>query len=675
MSGFYESEPLLDLFILETSQQLEQLEQLILLSEQADEFANISVKEIFRIMHNIKGSSAMMLFKNIASLAHSMEDLFYFIRESKEQEINCPLICELVFLGIDFIKVEMEKIKNKDETDGDPKEIITKIQLILNEFKVNTDIRPTDSESSTGSNQKYYISQAKPLVKVIKNYEAIVFFDDGCEMENVRAYTIIHNLKDKASELVYFPDNIIEDDKTVEIIRREGFKLQFNSSMSLDEVKQFFDTVIFLKDLKIKELTSEDIKLKEVEEIKQLQTQTKDKPLEDTLGSNYKGLVSVNLTKLDKLMDLIGELVIAESIVTQNPDLKDLNLDNFKKSARHLRKIINEVQDTVMSIRMVPLDMTFHKMHRIVRDMCKNLNKEVNLEIAGEETEVDKNIIEQISDPLMHLVRNAIDHGIETTDDRIAKGKAKSGRVKLEAKNAGSEVIITISDDGGGLNKDKIINKAKMNNLLQKDESELTDKEIYGLILLPGFSTKENVTEYSGRGVGLDVVARTIENVGGVVSIDSKEGIGTTITLRIPLTLAIIDGMNIKVGKSRFTIPTTSIKESFRITDNDLIIDPDGNEMLMIRGKCLPVLRLNNFYHLYTDVKRMEEGIITIIESDRGALCIFSDELLGEQQIVVKPLPDYIKNTKKANGLAGCTLLGDGSISLILDVNGLIIHK
>lgn len=354
--------------------------------------------------------------------------------------------------------------------------------------------------------------------------------------------------------------------------------------------------------------------------------------------SSQQNIISVNMTKLDKLMDLVGEMVIAEDMVIQNPDLKGMELENFQKAARQLQKITSEIQDIVMSIRMVPLSATFLKMHRIVRDMSKKLGKEVELKIIGEETEVDKNVIEHISDPIMHLVRNAIDHGIETPEDRLAKNKPETGIITLEAKNAGNDVLIIIKDDGRGLNKEKILQKARKNGLLFKDEEELPDKEIYNMIFLPGFSTKENVTEFSGRGVGMDVVVKNIETIGGSVSVDSTPDKGSTVTLKIPLTLAIIDGMNIRVGSSFYTIPTISIRESFRPKENDVFSDPNGNEMIMVRGQCYPILRIHELLKVNTSVTDFTDGIITIVEQDERTVCIFSDELIGQQQVVVKAL-------------------------------------
>jgi two-component system chemotaxis sensor kinase CheA len=379
------------------------------------------------------------------------------------------------------------------------------------------------------------------------------------------------------------------------------------------------------------------------------------------------------LNKLDQLLDLVGELVISEAMVTNNPDLADIQgLDNFSKAARQHRKVINELQDIVMSIRMVPLAGTFQKMNRIVRDMSKILGKQIDLQIHGEETEVDKNIIEHLSDPIMHLIRNAIDHGIEPAEERIAQDKPAAGKIQLEAKSEGGDVWITIRDDGGGLDREKILTKALEHGHISKMEAELSDQEIYEFILLPGFSTNTEVTEFSGRGVGMDVVAQNIEEIGGSVYIDSKLNIGTVISLKIPLTLAIIDGMGIRVGSSIYTVPITSIRESFKAKEGEVFTDPDGMEMIMVRGECLSILRLHKIYKIETTVTEIHNGIVMIVETDNRSVCLFADELIGEQQVVVKALPKYIKKIK---GIGGCTLLGDGRSSLILDIAGLINYQ
>lgn len=707
MSNQSANEPLMDMFLFETSQLLEQLEQSILISEKGSGYTEEAVNEIFRIMHTIKGSASMMLFDDIAKLAHAIEDLFFYIRKEKPEHVDSSTLSDMVLEGVDFIKIEIEKIKNNNPSDGNSQELVNAMKGYLSDLKnrdkktgdqAERDSKQEDKNEVESPKQQYYISQVKSQEVTYRySYKAVLHFEDGCEMENIRAYTIVHNLKDITEAIRYIPEDIIDSDESINVIRQNGFQIFLKADLPYDKINEFFMQTIFLKDLELTQLedgfeleqpqkpkeepvnvtlAAPPIKIPEILDdgkgIKEYRASATAHEKDSPVGSAVQSIISVNVAKLDKLMDLVGEMVIAEAMVIQNPDLSGLELDNFTKAARQLSKITDEMQDMVMSIRMVPLSATFNKMHRIVRDMCKKLNKEVKLEIIGEETEVDKNIIEHISDPLMHLVRNAVDHGIEATSERISKGKPTEGVITLEAKNAGSDVLIIVRDDGKGLNREKILKKARENNLLFKNEEDMTDKEIFNMILLPGFSTKDKVTEYSGRGVGMDVVTKNIEAVGGSLTVDSITDKGTIITMKIPLTLAIIDGMNIKVGNSRYTIPTITIKESFRPKDEDIIKDPDGNEMIMVRGQCYRVQRLHELYRVQTDITKFSEGIIIMVEQDEKSVCIFADELLGQQQVVVKALPVYIQNFKKNKGLAGCTLLGDGSISLILDIADLI---
>jgi len=305
--------------------------------------------------------------------------------------------------------------------------------------------------------------------------------------------------------------------------------------------------------------------------------------------------------------------------------------------------------------------------------MSKKLGKDVELDIAGEETEVDKNIIDNLADPLMHLRRNAMDHGIETKTERKDTGKDSKATIKLEAQNTGGDVLITIKDDGRGIDREKVLKKAIENGLITKPENEMSDKEVYALILLPGFSTKERITEFSGRGVGMDVVKKNIDKLGGNIHIDSSLGEGTTINIRIPLTLAIVDGMMISVGDAIYTIPTVSIRESFKANPKDLLADTNGNEMIMIRGLCYPITRIHSLFGVNTQGTDLCEGIMVVIEDNGKSVVVFADRLIGEQQVVVKPLPQYLMPYGvKESGIGGCTILGDGSISLIIDVMTLI---
>ncbi|MCX7615012.1 MAG: chemotaxis protein CheA [Clostridiales bacterium] len=684
MSDFFSDGDMLDIYIFETSQNLEQLEMLILETEKSSFYTENDINEIFRIMHTIKGSAAMMGFNNLSNLAHCVEDLFYFLREHKPESVDYSALSDSILDGIDFIKIELKKIKDHSRSDGDVAFLIENIEKFLGQLRNQYPAdRVMEKQTSITMQQTSNNKENRITMPGLNLFKATIFFENGCEMENIRAYSITHELEKIADEFYYLPKDIIDNDQSVQTIRNDGFKVYVKTNKSFGEMEDFFKKTVFLKDLEFVQL-EDDNELKQFEPLSQINleeihlkemttgvsSKNDDKDRAE-IHSVSQSIISVSVEKLDKLMDLVGEMVMAESMVVQNPELKKMELDDFYKAARHLHKITSELQDIVMSIRMVPLSTTFQKMHRIVRDMSKKLDKEVQLEILGEETEVDKNIIEHISDPLMHLVRNAIDHGIEETAEREAVGKSKYGKVTLEAKNAGSDVLVLVKDDGHGLSKEKILKRAKDNELLIKPEQEMTDKEIYNLIFLPGFSTKENITEFSGRGVGMDVVTKNIETVGGFISIDSTEGEGSIITMKIPLTLAIIDGMNIKVGHSCYTIPTITIKESFKPKQSDLIQDPDGNEMIMVRGNCYPIFRLHQYFNVKTEITDFTNGILIMVEQNEKTFCVFADELLGQQQVVVKTLPKYIKNKQRMEGLAGCTLLGNGSISLILDVGKL----
>lgn len=648
-------ETLIEMFIFETEQLLENLEQIILDSEERENFTPESINEIFRIMHTTKGSATVMGFENMSLLAHTVEDLFHYIRENHVQSLDFAALSDLILRSIDFLKAELLKVKAGDEPDGSCEQLISDIETFLSQLK--------------GASRK-------------RTMQAIVYFQEDCGMENVRAFNIVHQLQEIADQIEYIPADIKENPDTAEMIRREGFQVRFRTDQTYKQIHHLLSAIAYLKDMHLSEWMEnhDDEQLRNGASNEQSGDSRYNGQVDESAARfepthravHHQSMISVSVNKLDTLMDLIGELVISEAMVTQNPDLQGLELDNFVKSARQLRKIINELQDVAMSIRMVPLSMTFQRMHRIVRDMGKKLNKEVRLEIIGEETEVDKNIIEHISDPLMHLIRNAIDHGIETAEERERAGKPRIGTVTLEAKNSGGDVLILVKDDGRGLNRERIYRKAKENGLTDRPEEELTDREIFSYIFLPGFSTNDSVTEYSGRGVGMDVVSRNIGVVGGTITVDSKPGEGTVFTVKIPLTLAIMDGMNVRVGRSIYTLPINSVKESFKAESGQIITDPNGHEMIMIRGHCYSVLRLHELYQVQTDITDLSEGIMVMVEHDGKEICIFVDELIGQQQVVVKAMPAYIRRFRSARGLAGCTLLGDGSISLILDVGSLI---
>jgi two-component system chemotaxis sensor kinase CheA len=404
-----------------------------------------------------------------------------------------------------------------------------------------------------------------------------------------------------------------------------------------------------------------DQTLKEQQEIKT----KKEASSKDKNAAAKRQDIRVDLEKLDNLINLIGEMVIAENMLIHNPDLEGLELENFGKAAQQMSKIVRELQEMAMIIRMIPVAGLFRRMIRLVHDLSVKSGKKVELKLYGQETEVDKTVIETITDPLVHLLRNSMDHGLEPPEERRKAGKPEKGEIRLSARHEEGEVWITLEDDGRGLNREKIIAKAISNGLIEGDGSDLSDKAVYNLIFQPGFSTAEKITDISGRGVGMDVVKQNLDKIKGRVEVHSKPGLGTKIILRIPLTLAIIDGMLVRVGDTRCIVPILAIKEAFRPTQKAITVTPDGEELARIRENFFPVVRLHQILQKTPDHMELQEGILIVLEYQDKRICLLVDEILGQQQTVIKALSDYIGNVR---GCSGCTILGNGEVCLILDI-------
>lgn len=793
-------EAMADMYVFETTSLLDELDQVLMKTENESGFGEEEINDIFRTMHTIKGSSAMMGLENMSKLAHAIEDMFYIIRENNPVISSPESLYDLIFAASDLMKAEIELLGEDEYSPTDFTEAMEKIEAFVAVLKGDVEAEasgggaPAETQGQTAEAQSEESASSQTKVKV--------YFEEDCKMENLRASLVINRITEVCSELAYFPENIEGDSSTAKTIVEKGFEIHFcpakgktvddiieiikntpnvsrcdlvqrgsdtpsaSASGHTASVKVYFDDDCKMENLRAALVVSnikdvcEDVTYEpaDIEENpatskmiaengfvvhfdadataavtqaientpsvkfyefienaapaaapetkptapaakpaaeaapKKAEPAPKPAPkpvakaepkvpaaAEHSSGAAAKAggkqsLISVNLNKLDTLLDLVGEIVITEAMVTSNPDLNGLKLDNFQKSARQLRKLNEELQDAVMSIRMVPLSGAFNKMTRIVRDMKVKLNKDVDLIFEGEETEVDKSIIDQLNDPLMHMVRNSMDHGIEeNVEDRIAAGKSPKGKITLSAFNASGEVIIVVADDGQGINPEKVLAKAERNGLLTRPASDYSEKEILNMIMLPGFSTNEEVTEYSGRGVGMDVVRKNIEKIGGSVSVESKYGEGSSFIIKIPLTLSIVEGMEISVGSSIFSIPINSIRESFKVQPDQIVRDTNGREMIMIRGECFPLIRLYELYGLTPQTEDIFEGIVLTVESDGKCACLLADKLIGEHQVVVKPFSPLLSNYNiKRDGMSGCSILGDGSITIILDVNNII---
>ena len=720
MAEDFNTQGMLEIYLYENGQLLEQLQEIVLEQKDEDCFDEESINEIFRAMHTIKGSSGIMMFDEITKISHKLEDVFYYLRESKPDNVPHLELVEHVLQVVDFITSEMIKIESGKPADGNASDYVDALDAFLNKIKNGEGEQKKEIKENVHEEpQQFYI--APMATSASRFYKIYLTFKKDLPLANVHAYKAVYALKEIAEDLLHYPEDIISDDHAADEILENGFKMLLQAQCSEDDIRGIIQEGYDIQKVEVYECTAkefrqgfdsigseiridlessvEDIEAKaDGSTIDSVSDDSKAEPKPEpkamapgdfvieskepgkakklakdkTKKHDKAAFMSVDIRKMDMLMDLIGELVIAESVVLQNPDLQvtGLKLDNFNKAARQMKKISSDLQNTIMSMRMVPLTNTFQKMNRIVFDVSRKLGKEIEFEMVGDQTEVDKNVSEHISDPLMHLVRNSVDHGIEMPEERVAAGKTEKGKITLSAKNESGKIWITVQDNGKGLDRAKILAKARKQELLDpyKLDKEYTDKEVFQLITLPGFSTKEAVTEYSGRGVGMDVVVSNLQSIGGSLEIESVLGQGSQMIMKIPLTLAIVDGIVMQVGKSAFVVETNIVKEFMQARQEMLVMKPDGQELAMVRGECYPVLRVGDWYQLTGYKSDIENGMFVLVEVEGQMVCLFVDSLIGKQEIVVKPIPDYIKKVK---GLSGCTQLGDGSIALILDVAAL----
>lgn len=689
-------ESMLDVYIYETQQLLQSLDDILLDGEGVERLDDDQINEVFRVMHTIKGASSMMEFEEIAKVAHAVEDVFAQIRENGAADDQWPPVFDMVFRAVSFFNGELAKIQSSGKPDGADQQLITDLHHQLAEMKGDAVSASEEIPRREADPAVSGASTAPDSDPSLPYYKIKAVFEPNCKMEGIRALGVREDLKKICPRVATEPEKL-EGDEAARAVRDKGLIAYVQTGENPDELDHILRSTLFLKKYSVLPIDGTDEEIPETIRLKNTtpeeasagtepakaepaaQKSKKETPdasallMENVAKQNF---ISVNVNKLDSLLNMVGEIVTAQSMVISNANFGERAHDSFDVAAKQLHNLINELQDIVMSIRMLPVSTVFHKMRRLVRDMSKKVGKDVELVMQGEETEVDKNVIDSLSDPLMHIIRNSVDHGIESPAERVRKGKPEKGRVTLEARTTGSDVVVTVSDDGCGLQRSKILKKAREKGLLTKAENEMSDKEVYSLIFLPGFSTNEEVTEYSGRGVGMDVVRKNIGQIGGSVSVESEPGKGTKMIIRIPLTLTIVDGMRFSVGNISFIVPTVSVKTAIKPKEGDIFTDPEGNEMIMLLGECYSVVRLSRLFSIDTPVQKPEDGMLMHLTTEEQDFCILFDHLDGEYQVVAKTLPNYLSHcTTRLSGISGCAVLGDGSINLIVDVNGLRAGK
>lgn len=673
----------LDIFLEEAKEHLQSMNQ-SLLNLEKDFSDKELLNEIFRVSHTLKGMAGTMGYSKMSSLTHEMENLLHAVRGGKIDVTED--IIDVLFECFDLLEEYTAYIaENGEEGNSQSKELVAKLNHIINnegevptgEVVVKEESKKTKKDSGDLVLSPYVKTViAKAKAEGMNSYTINIRLSENCVLKSARAFIIFKTLENH-SEIVYAVPSVedIEDEKfdseiSLTVVSKvNGEKINKEISL-ISEIEE-----VIVEEVNVEENAAEDIKL-EKEEVKEavIQKETKKEVKEKSKDTNASKkskqnmigkTVRVDIDRLDNLMNLVSELIIIKTQMEDSGNSE--NAKNMHEAIEYLERITTSLHDAVMKVRMVPIERVFNRFPRMVRDLSKDLGKNIKLEMMGEETEVDRTVIDEIGDPLIHLIRNSIDHGIETPEIRVKAGKSETGVVKLLSYPDGNNVVIEVVDDGAGINTDKVRGIAISKNLISEEKAnQLTKNEVAELLFLPGFSTAEKVTDLSGRGVGLDVVKSKIEAIGGVVEVETNEGAGSRFIIRIPLSLAIIQALLIKVKEEMYAIPLSSIKEINPIR-RDSIRRIQDQDVVLYRNKTLPIIDLRDVLNLHEE--RSDEFLMTVIvkkgEKEAGLIV---DSLIGQQEIVIKSLGKFLSGVKH---IAGATILGNGAISLILDTNSL----
>ncbi len=657
----------LNSFLTEAREHLESIEARIL-SLESDPDPKL-VNEIFRAVHTIKGVSGFLNLHQIKKLSHELEFLLDELR-SHQREVDRSLV-DLLLLGSDTLGQLVEHVARAAATIK-----IEKGTTVLDLQSISLDdvLAAIDLLRSRPSGQG---SLPPPKTEAVQTTE----IEDKFRQEFLEALEVVERCVLSMEKAGAPGGDLNEAFRSIHTLKGNAGFLGYQALEGLCmEMESFLDTL--RQGTRSIDAGAAEILLGYLDRLRgliQAKPAASSSPgplsapgpraeMEGSAKSSAKKKdIRVDTDKLDQLFDLIGELITAEAMVIDSPDLRGLELENFPRAAAYLSKITRELQGVGMSIRMIPLEGLFGKMNRLVRDLGRKFAKEVQLEISGAETEMDRNIIEEISDPLVHIIRNALDHGIEDDETRRAKGKVPGGRIRLDARYEGNEIWITVGDDGEGLNRERILEVAKSRGL--EVGASPSDEEVWRLIFEPGFSTAKEVSEISGRGVGMDVVKRNIEKLRGHIDIQTAPDQGTNFIMKIPLTLAIIDGVTLRSGEGLFSIPIADVVEFQNYQPgSETKTDPE-HSVLLLRDEILPVLALSKVFSSRTGNGRPGEKPVSIIVKSQGRkLALVVDEVVGYKQIVLKSLPESMAGLE---GISGCTILGNGEVSLIVDINAL----
>lgn len=694
----------LEMFIEETKEHLQDLnDQVLILEAEPDNIDTIN--EIFRAAHSLKGMAGTMGFKRMQRLTHDMENVFSEIRNGKMGVT--PDLVDVVFKCLDAIEEYLDCIVNtSDEGENDNEDIIRTLNACLeaesapaappveHESKVQeTADKADDSEAASQAAsievsddkrkflkidiadfERNAIAEAK--AKNLNVYGATVYIDENCILKAARAFLVFKGIEGVGE--------IIKSVPGVQDIEDERFDFDFSmliiSEKPIDAVRKIIADVSEIKEVVIEEYEiPSDVKVvSSVQEKEEEHHEKKDDKKKAAPAKNAKAVanrsVRVDIEKLDVLMNLVSELIIAKNgLVSASSTSQDDNkasMQSFNEQIEYLERVTTNLHESVMKVRMVPIESVVNRFPRMIRDLSKKLGKEMELIMTGEETELDRTVIDEIGDPLMHMLRNSADHGLESTIDRLKLGKPQVGTIQLNAYQDGNNVTIDVIDDGAGIDVEKVKASAiKKGHITEEQAEMLSEKEAIDLLFRPAFSTAEKISDVSGRGVGLDVVKNKIEGLGGDVEVTTKLGEGTKFTVRLPLTLAIIQALMVEVRDEKYAIPLNSIEtiEDIMVSDIKYV---QQKEVINLRGTVIPIVRLDEVLDSEPREKEPENLVVVIVKKGDKLTGLVIDNLLGQQEIVIKPLGKYINIPKI---ISGATILGDGGVALIIDSNSLIV--
>ncbi|MCT2534543.1 chemotaxis protein CheA [Aquibacillus koreensis] len=673
----------LEVFIEESKEHIQRLNDHLLILEK-DPTNMDTVSEIFRSAHTLKGMSATMGYQDLANLTHKMENVLDAVRNQKL--VIDSNILDVVLDAVDQLEAMVVDIASGGDGSRDVESLVSQLQAIENgedtpvvETKKTGEHLSQTSSSSESAFDKLDEFEMTVLQeseeKGFSNLEVHVKLQEGCLLKAARVYMVFEVLEQVGE--------VIKSSPSVPDLEEEKFDFDFTVLLVTKETEDHINKRI----MKVSEVESVEIKAFSVTDSS---SRTTDTPKEgsdkqtgtevaatkektnDKIQNNSKAVVSnktirVNIDRLDGLMNLFEELVIDRGRLEQIA--ANLKHGELQETVERMTRISGDLQTIILNMRMVPIESVFNRFPRMIRQLAKDLGKQINLDIVGADTELDRTVIDEIGDPLVHLIRNALDHGVESPEDRIAKGKPAEGNLELKAYHSGNHVFIEISDDGGGINREKVLNKAVSSGVISSDQADmLTDNQVYQLIMESGFSTADKISDVSGRGVGLDVVKNTIESLGGSISIDSQFGKGTVFSIQLPLTLSIISVLLVEVQKEKYAIPLSSIIETAIVSKSE-ILNAHNKKVIDFRGKVVPLVSLKNVFDVPETMEDDELSSVVIIRKGDKMAGLIVDTFIGQQEVVLKSLGDYLTGVF---AISGATILGDGQVALIIDPNALI---